>query len=34
MNEIIVMLAMTVGKILRYVLLVWGVVEASALITQ
>ena len=33
-NIWIVMLSMTIGKILRYALLVWGVVEASVLITQ
>ena len=33
-NIWIVMLSMTLGKILRYALLVWGVVKASALITQ
>ena len=31
-NIWIVILAMTLGKILRYALLVWGVLEASALI--
>lgn len=30
-NIWIVILAMTIGKILRYALLVWGVLEASAL---
>lgn len=33
-NVWIVMLSMTLGKILRYLILVWGVVQASALITQ
>lgn len=31
-NVWIVLLAMTIGKILRYALLVWGVMEAAALI--
>ncbi len=30
-NIWIVILAMTIGKVLRYALLVWGVLEASAL---
>ena len=31
-NIWIVLLSMTIGKILRYALLVWGVMEAASLI--